>query len=100
MLRGSHSYFSVLRLKSGSTVPPTPNSGGTRTPRTPRKLRLWGHDPLLHFAYTTEMVVVEFRGCWIKAGINAEITFNYYSDLRNCKFTYIYRKLWRKLQTF
>jgi len=43
--------------------------------------------PFLPFVYTTELVVVEFRGCWNKAGINPGVSFNYCSDLRNCKFT-------------
>jgi len=44
------------------------------------------HGPLLSFAYTTAQAVEQFRGCWNKAGINTGITFNYYLDLRNCKF--------------
>jgi len=45
---------------------------------------VWWPWPPLPFAYTTELVVVDFQN---KSGINAGITFNYYSDLRNCKFT-------------
>ena len=33
--------FSITRPKSGGTVPPLQKVGGTRTPRTPCKLRLW-----------------------------------------------------------
>jgi len=33
-------FFSVIRPKSGGTVPPAPKSGGRRTPRTSHKLRL------------------------------------------------------------
>ena len=44
----------------------------------------------LPFAYTTELVVVEFRGCQNKSVIYQGITFNYYSDLQNCKFVVNY----------
>jgi len=47
---------------------------------------VWGPWPLLPFAYTTELVVVDFWEYWNKAGINPGISFNYFSDLRNCKF--------------
>jgi len=40
MLRDSYCYFSAMCLISGGTVTPTPKSGGTRTLRTPRELRL------------------------------------------------------------
>jgi len=32
---------------------------------------VWGHGPLLSFAYTTELVVVKSQGCWNTAGKNA-----------------------------
>ena len=47
---------------------------------------VWWPWPYLPFAYTTELVVVEFWGCWNRSGINAGIIFNYYSDLHNCEF--------------
>jgi len=34
-------FFSVIRPKSGGTVPPLHKVGDTRTPRTAGKLRLW-----------------------------------------------------------